>query len=155
MNRSLPVQFPLIDIARPNSHLFLVRFVTGKKNVIVQEYDQTDGEGDHGELPKAEITEDVFVPSKELTDHPGAVGRDPQSDDQVMQQLRMDMPGLPGDENRHCQRGQDHDGAERFEIDRPTCVLNEPKENMHVLDPAETIGYGINPVFLHLRHGYV
>jgi hypothetical protein len=70
------------------------------------------------------------------------------------------MPGLPGDDQCHRNRGDDHNGTQGPVVDSPAGILDQPKQDMEVFHPAKAgryrIHFGILHAFLFLdRQMYV
>lgn len=135
----------LLDgLGRAGRHPLPEGLARSQYEVVVGQEDEAQREGDDGGLAEAVGSPQVLIPSVELPDHPGAVGRDPEGDGDVVQQFGEDLARPPGDEEGHRHGRNDHDQGGDLEIQRPAGILDQPEEDVHVLDPPEAEGDAVD-----------
>ena len=92
--------------------------------------------------------ERLCVELEELTDHPVRVGTDPESDGEVMTELRHVLPGSPGNDDGNDQRGKYHCYAKRLPYHAPRYVFKKPEYDMQVFHLPVTERDGIDIILV-------
>lgn len=73
---------------------------------------------------------------KEFTGHPNGIAGDPQADSQVMEKLCFHFACSPENINGYAQRRRNHGHTTCFPFIDPAGILDQPQEDMPVLDQA-------------------
>ncbi len=121
-----------------------------QNQVIVSQYEQPYAEWNQRKLSQSIATNQVFIPSKEFSNHPCTVGDDPHIHCQVMNEFTGDFPGLIRDENGNRQGRNDHDHTWNFQPQCPAGILDEPKQDMQVFNLPVFIWDVVDGVIIHI-----
>src|SRR5690348_7911505 len=85
----------------------------------------------------------LFIKTKEFTDHPIGIGGDPENDREIMRQFRFDLTVFPGDPDRDRKGWNDHRNAQFLPDHTPTDIFHQPESDMHIFHPAESRRYHV------------
>jgi hypothetical protein len=83
-----------------------------------------------------------FVP-EEFTDHPKAVGRDPEAYRDIVVHLFPVGACDPGDQYGEGNGGDDHHNTEQLPFHAPADVFAQPEKNVKVLKLADSFKHGL------------
>ena len=100
--------------------------------IIIGKDEESYSKWNDRKLSQSVSTNEIFIPLKELSNHPGAIGCDPEINRQVVNQFTGYFPGLISDQYSYREGGNDHDQCRVFKIYSPADVFDQPQQNVKV-----------------------